>query len=80
MGKPEAALSDFSKACELEPTVAVYHYQKASLLHHHFTRREIKSTHSPIKRALEIVISEVWRDDYSDSILRPREEGYSRLI
>jgi len=38
MGKLDAALSDFSKACELEPTAAVYHYQKASLLHHRLAR------------------------------------------
>lgn len=38
MGKLDAALLDFSKACELEPTVAVYHYQKASLLHHRLAR------------------------------------------
>lgn len=38
MGKPEAALSDFTKACELESTAAVYHYQKASLLHNHLLR------------------------------------------
>ncbi len=38
MGKLDAALLDFSKACELEPTAAVYHYQKASLLHHRLER------------------------------------------
>lgn len=38
MGKLDAALSDFSKACELEPAAAVYHYQKASLLHHRLAR------------------------------------------
>lgn len=38
MGKLDSALSDFSKACELQPTAAVYHYQKASLLHHRLAR------------------------------------------
>ena len=41
MGKLDAALSDFSKACELEPTAAVYHYQKASLLHHRLARHGV---------------------------------------
>lgn len=40
MGKLDSALSDFSKACELQPTAAVYHYQKASLLHHRLGRCE----------------------------------------